>query len=257
MSFRVISSGKSDIGNVRENNEDSFIIISNEKFTVLSVCDGMGGHNAGEVASKLAIDSLNDFVNQKGDFANTWGEDEDFSPGNLFSNKKLIDFIKKVNIKIYEKSLSDNSLRGMGTTINAVFIYDDKATILNVGDSRTYLIRENKILRLTKDNSLFEEVKEKSDLKEEDIEKIFPKNILTKAIGTKIDIEPDLYNIELKLKDRIILVTDGLHDLLSENEILKIGKRGNVNFVTEKLIKRAKEKGGFDNITVITAIILN
>ncbi len=256
MKLKVNSFGKSDIGNERENNEDSFIIISNENFNVLSVCDGMGGHNAGEVASNLAIDCLKNFAYQKGDFAITWREENKNSPCYFFSDEKLIEFVKKMNTKIYEKSLKDESLSGMGTTINAVFIIDDVAKIINVGDSRTYLIRENEILKITKDHSLIEEVKDKGDINEDDIQKIIPKNIITKAIGIKKDVEPDIYTLNLLIKDRIILVTDGVYDFVSDREILNICRKGKVNSVTEKLINRAKEKGGTDNITVITSIII-
>jgi len=255
MNYKILTFGKSDVGNVRENNEDSFLIISDKDFTILCVCDGMGGHKAGEIASSLAVEYLKDFVSQKGDFAITWRGEEEPSPENYFSDNNLIDFCKKLNTKIIDISLSNSSYKGMGTTFNAVFIIKNFAKILNIGDSRTYLIRKNKIFRITKDHSLIQEEMDKGIIDKEEIDKIIPKNIITKAIGIKENIEPDIYFLNLEKKDRLILVTDGIHDLLSDNEIFTIMKKGKIESSTEKMIKKAKEKGGFDNITVVTALI--
>ncbi|MGC8943047.1 MAG: Stp1/IreP family PP2C-type Ser/Thr phosphatase [Caldisericia bacterium] len=252
----ILTFGKSDVGNVRENNEDNYLIITNEDFTVLSVCDGMGGHKAGEVASGLAIEYLKDFVYQKGDFAITWrGEEEKPSPESYFSDKNLVEFIKKLNKKVFDKSKENYIYKGMGTTFNAVFIVGKIAKVVNIGDSRTYIIRKNKISRITKDHSLIQEEIDKGFIDKNEIEKIIPKNIITKAIGIKEDIEPDIYTLNLENKDRIILVTDGIHDLLSDDEIFKIMRKGKIEISTERLINKGKEKGGFDNLTVITALI--
>ncbi|MCX8095739.1 MAG: Stp1/IreP family PP2C-type Ser/Thr phosphatase [Caldisericia bacterium] len=253
----IFTYGKSDIGNVRENNEDNYLILSKENFTVLCVCDGMGGHRAGEVASSLAIEYLKDFVYQRGDFAITWrGEEEESpSPELIFSDKNLIEFCKKLNEKIFDKSISNNNYKGMGTTFNAVFIIDKNAKILNIGDSRTYLIRKNSILRLTKDHSLFQEEMDKGLIDKEEMENIIPKNVITKAIGIKEDVEPDIYSLSLEKNDRLILVTDGIHDLLSDEEIYKIMGKGKLETCVKKLINKGKEKGGFDNMTVVIALI--
>lgn len=256
MKRKILTYGKSDIGNVRENNEDKFLIFSNEEFTVLSVCDGMGGHKAGEVASSLAVDYLKDFLYQKGDFAITWrGDEEKPSPEKIFSDKNLLEFSKKLNEKIYEKSINNPQFKGMGTTFNSVFIFDENMKIINIGDSRTYLIRESKILRLTKDHSLFQENIDKGLSNGNEIENLIPKNIITKAVGIKENIEPDIYTFELKNNDRIILVTDGIHDLLSDEEIFKIMSKGRIDKSSEKLIKIGKQKGGFDNMTVVSCLI--
>ncbi len=257
MKFKINAQYKTDIGNYRENNEDSLKIILKEEFSCLVVCDGMGGHNAGEIASSLAIKYLEDFVYQRGDFAITWkGEEKAPSPSNLFSDENLIDFIKKVNFKIYKESISNENLKGMGSTFNGVFIFDDLMKIINVGDSRTYLIRNKNITRLTKDHSLLQQAIDKG-LSENEAEKLIPKNIITKALGIKEDIEPDLYKIELNLGDRILLTTDGVHDLLSDEEIFKIAKKGKLEIVVNKIVELAKKKGGYDNITVIVAEVKN
>lgn len=255
MNFKIDVQYKTDIGNFRENNEDNFKVILKDEFACLAVCDGMGGHNAGEIASSLAVKYLEDFIYQKGDFAITWkGEENPTSPSNLFSDESLIDFIKKVNSKIHKESIINNSFKGMGTTFNGVFIFDNLMKILNVGDSRTYLIRNKKILRLTKDHSLLQQEVDKGT-PENEAEKLIPKNIITRALGIKEDVEPDLYKYELNIGDRIILTTDGVHDLLKDDEILKIARRGKLEIVVNRIVEKAKRKGGFDNITVIVAEI--
>ncbi len=143
----------------------------------------------------------------------------------------------------------------MDTTFNAVFIFDKNMKIINIGDSRTYLIRESEIYRLTKDHSLFQENIDKGLSDENEIENLIPKNIITKAVGIKENIEQDIYTFDLKNNDRVILVTDGIHDLLSDEEIFKIMSKERIDRSYEKLIKICKQKGEFDNMTVVSCLI--
>ncbi|MDI6860463.1 MAG: protein phosphatase 2C domain-containing protein [Caldisericia bacterium] len=254
MKLKVEVFGNTDRGNLRENNEDSFKIIVKDDFYAFAVCDGMGGHNAGEVASSLAVKYFEDYVNQKGDFAITLGDGTLPSPRDLLKNENLKEFITKTNYKIFKESIKNENYIGMGTTFTGVFIYGNIAKFINIGDSRGYLIRDKNILRITKDHSLLQQEIDKG-LSELDAKKYIPKNVITKALGIKESVDGDIYEIELLDKDKIVLVTDGVHDLLRDDEILKICRKNKVKNAVEKIINRAKKLGGFDNITVIVSEI--
>lgn len=256
MNSQILVYGKTDRGKVRKNNEDNFLILKNNDYVVLSVCDGMGGHNAGEVASKMAINFLKNYVNKNVNLIKNKNEEERInSLNNLFSDENLINLCNEINKKIYDESQINENYSGMGTTLNAVFIFNKIAKVINIGDSRTYLIRKGSISQITKDHSLIQEEKDKGLYNEEDLEKIIPKNIITRAIGIKEDVEPDIYTIEIEEEDKLILTTDGIHDLIKDDEIFKILNGFNLKFSVRNLINLAKKRGGYDNMTIITAHI--
>lgn len=254
MKLKVEVFGNTDRGNIRENNEDNYKIIVKEDFYAFVVCDGMGGHNAGEVASSLAVKYFEDYVYQRGDFAITLGDGKQPSPRDLLKVENLKEFINKTNYKIYKESILNENYFGMGTTFTGVFIYENIAKFVNVGDSRGYLIRDKNIFRVTKDHSFLQQEIDKG-VSESEAKRYIPKNVITKALGIKENVEGDIYEIELFDKDKIVLVTDGVHDLLNDNEILKICKKYKIKVAVEKIINRAKKLGGFDNITVIISEI--
>lgn len=227
----------SDIGNTRDVNEDYVGFFSNEQVSIYIVADGMGGHNAGNVASKIAVESCIEYVKNLEDLSNL---EEEFRNAIYYANKV-----------VYEKSISSNNLNGMGTTITACLIKDNNAIIANVGDSSCYIIRNNSIKKVTKDHSLVQELVDDGSISEEEALKHPNKNIITRALGTKESVEVDIYIIELDSKIKFLLCTDGLTNEISKEEIYDIIINNNNEDASKHLVELSKEKGGRDNISVI------
>lgn len=234
---------KTHVGLVREINEDSFLVIEEfyPKFLVFAVADGMGGHNAGEVASKMIIQGIKDFFieNHNNDIK-------------IFNIERVCCEIKKINNDIYQMSQTNPKFKGMGTTLTLVISFNKKMQIIHVGDSRVYKINRNVMKQLTEDHSLVAELIREGRITKKEA-KIHPqKNVITRAIGTDQSVKLDAFTYEINPEDKILLCTDGLVNSVSENTINTIINE-NINFQekVEKLIKRANENGGKDNITAI------
>ncbi|GEM_PF-468448 len=237
--MKINAYGKSSIGKVRKLNEDSFSFNSSygDKGSIFVVCDGMGGHKAGEVASNYAsVKVVEYFYNSK--------------QRDILS--KLNESIKKVNSDLYKLSSKDISKRGMGTTLVAAVIYENILYFANVGDSRAYIIRNDSIGRLTKDHSWIEEKINDGSLTPQEAKNNPNKNILTKCVGYEPDVEPYFGSFLLKEGDRIILCSDGLWNELNEKEIKNIALfSSDLKKSVDNLIYKAEERGGKDNITVL------
>ncbi len=227
----------SDIGLVRKLNEDYLGSIEDDKKRLYVVADGMGGHNAGEIASKIAVESTIEYVN-------TQAEYDDL--GNILS-----DAIKFANNKIYQHALSDSNTAGMGTTITACLIYNGKTIIANVGDSSCFAIKEDGITKVTKDHSLVQQLVDSGSITEEQATNHPNKNIITRALGTNASVEVDLFHIELAETDKLVLCTDGLTNSVNKNEIYDIATKNNNVDAVRQLIELSKLKGSTDNISVI------
>lgn len=234
---------KTHVGLVRKVNEDSFLVIEefHPKFLVFAVADGMGGHNAGEVASKMIIQGIKDFFveNHNNDIK-------------IFNIERVCREIEKINKDIYQKSQTNPKFNGMGTTLTLVISFNEEIQILHVGDSRVYKINSNTMKQLTEDHSLVAELIREGRITKKEA-KIHPqKNVITRAIGTDQSVKLDVFTYEVNQEDKILLCTDGLVNSVSENTINTIINE-NINFQekAEKLIKRANENGGKDNITAI------
>lgn len=226
-----------DVGNIRHNNEDNLKKYEDSFKRIYIVADGMGGHKAGEVASKLAVDFIVEYFKS----LNTVDKP--------ISNIK--EAIKLSNKEIFEFSRKSINLNGMGTTITAALIIGNKAYIANVGDSSCYLYNNNELKKITKDHSFVQELIDDGTITEAQAFNHPNKNIITRALGTNIDVEVDIFEIAFKEKDKLILCTDGLTNELEKDEILDILKDRDNQLICEKLIKECKNKGGRDNITVI------
>lgn len=228
-------SALSDVGMVRKNNEDSFSICLPHLFVV---ADGMGGHEAGEVASQLAITAIKEHVlkyisEQNGEIL-------------------LRDAICAANRVVYEAAIATPDYSGMGTTVSAVLLKDGLVHWAHVGDSRIYLMREGNHQMLTDDHSVVWQLLKQGGITPEEAKTHPQRNMLTRAIGTDRDVEIDVGKIPLMAGDRIILCTDGLTNLVSSEELAKINARlADTDETAKYLVKLAKERGGFDNITVI------
>lgn len=225
----------SNKGKLRENNEDSYLIKS-ESFLLFAVADGMGGHQAGEVASKLAVDYLGDYqFDLKGD---------------LFA--QIEEVIKEINQEIIRTGLKDPECTGMGTTLSLGFIYEQDLYIGHVGDSRIYLFRDDKLKQLTRDHSLVNQLIEQNRITSEEAFYHPQRHIITQALGIETDLKVDLKKMALKKGDLLLFCTDGLSDMIKFKDIETLFlQQSDINKLSNLLGEKAMENGGNDNITLI------
>lgn len=228
----------SDVGLKRTLNEDFASYLEKQEFKIYVVADGMGGHNAGEVASQMAAKQIVNYVNEKFSISNT--------------ENLVAEAIKKVNKDIFDFSNTNENLSGMGTTVTACFITEKFIHVANVGDSCCFAIKKNEIIKITKDHSLVQELVDSGNISEKEAENHPKKNIITRALGTNSTVNVDIFRLENNEYDLYILCSDGLTNELSKDEILQVvtEEESYIN-VANKLVHLAKEKGGRDNITVL------
>lgn len=235
--------GQTDIGKVRHTNQDAYCALKLTDDSVLAlVCDGMGGANAGNVASETAVNLISEyFINSYRSIMNS---------ETVF--KLLNTAITSANINIYDMSLKNPELTGMGTTVVAAFVRDDFVVICHVGDSRAYLINDDGISQLTRDHSIVQSLVESGKITPEEA-KVHPrKNIITRALGTEENIVLDFYELSLKNGDTVLLCTDGLTNFVDSSKILNIFKNNDICSVAQNLVDTANLCGGGDNVTVVT-----
>jgi PPM family protein phosphatase len=243
MPYKLSAFGLSDIGLIRHNNEDSWATLPSLRLYILA--DGMGGHRAGEVASYETVKALSEAIEKMAECA-----DEEFS---LEEAQGIIEYaIESVNSLIHEMGHSSRELKGMGTTLCTLFFQPKGVVYANVGDSRIYRFRKGELEQLTHDHSLLRELRELGRLNEcGETERCY-KNVLTRAIGTEPYVEAAVDTCELMEDDLYIMCTDGLTDLVSCKEIKTILKHyQSIEESTKALISLAKNKGGYDNITIV------
>ncbi len=227
--------GASDIGKQRELQEDSIYIDKEEKLFI--VADGMGGHNAGEVASNLAVSLIPEKYKKLKEKSLKYALNES---------------LKYANSKIYQQARKNKEQQGMGTTVVLITFYDGQYFICNVGDSRCYLLRKKKLTQITEDHSYVYEQYKKGLISKEEMKKSPYKNVITRAVGVEEEVKADFFIGDVKEGDIFLLCSDGLHSMLNDKEIKKIlQKRTSLKHKVEKLIKEANKKGGEDNISVI------
>ncbi|QZY57120.1 Stp1/IreP family PP2C-type Ser/Thr phosphatase [Crassaminicella profunda] len=232
----------SHIGKVREINEDAYYI-ANGNLNLFIVADGMGGHNAGEVASNVAIQSIKDFMEDH--TSEFFDEDE----------KTVCEILKRATLEanhnIFQRSKREIECHGMGTTLTVVLLLS-KLYIAHVGDSRAYLMRKNKLSQITEDHSLVAELLKNGSITENEA-RIHPqRNMITRALGTEEDIMIDVFTLDLQDDDVILLCTDGLSNLIEVEEIKNVlVDANNMQKACEHLVSLANERGGHDNITVV------
>ncbi len=232
---------KTDIGMVREVNQDyAFVTAASigNLPNLLVVADGMGGHRAGEYASRLAVEVL------KQELENSTDE----SPEAMIRNA-----ITRANERVLDAARQDEKLSGMGTTLVVATVIERTLYFANVGDSRLYLVNDG-IRQLSKDHSLVQEMVRLGGINREEAKYHPDKNIITRAIGAKDEVEIDFFEYRLKKEDIILMCTDGLSNMVEDEEILRVMKSSrDVVETVEQLIERAKDNGGSDNIGVIVA----
>lgn len=233
---------KTDRGRVRTDNQDAYFagkITDGSVFAV--VCDGMGGANAGNVASELAVRHISEYV------IRSYRDGMDMTD----TEKTLKNAIVSANISLYDKAVNNAELAGMGTTAVAAFVKDGTAVIAHVGDSRIYLVN-GEIKQLTRDHSVVQSLIESGKITPEDA-KVHPrKNVITRALGAEENVAVDSDCINLSDGDTLLLCSDGLTNFLDDKDILTIFQNNDISAVAERLVEEANKNGGGDNITVVT-----
>ncbi len=230
---------ETDVGLKRESNEDSFLI--NKELGIFAVADGMGGHRGGEVASSMAIQTLEECIkqNQK--------DTRKMQPRLLLSEA-----YKSASIKIFDKSrIEATELAGMGTTLVSALYFDNTLFIANVGDSRAYLYRSRQIWQLTEDHSLLNEHIKFGLLNEQDADNFLQKNVITRSVGFEREVVCDILERLVEPEDLIILCSDGLSGMVTDSRIAEICQSFRPDKVVEECIREARNNGGDDNITAL------
>ncbi|MDX9856287.1 MAG: Stp1/IreP family PP2C-type Ser/Thr phosphatase [candidate division Zixibacteria bacterium] len=243
--------GKSDRGLVRQGNEDSLSI--DKRNNVYAVCDGMGGHQAGEVASRLAVETIEAAFNA---FAREMLSDPGLALGRTLPAQAelLVKAIRLANRAIHNAARADTGKAGMGTTVVATAFEADIMSVAHVGDSRAYKLLPDRLQPLTEDHSWVAEIQHTQNLSKEEADNLVGKNIITRALGVKELVEVDLSIVKVRPGDTFILCSDGLCGYADDDEIFQVAHAANddINRITGDLIQMANDRGGMDNVTVIT-----
>ena len=252
--LRVEVAGDTNVGRKRNHNEDSFAIIGEHGLYV--VADGMGGHASGEVASRMAVDTLKEFFAATADDPErTWPYKMDRTKG--YEENRLITGIKLANLRIYEAAQRDARRRGMGTTIVSIFTVEDGLYVAHVGDSRVYRIRDEKIEQLTEDHSLLNDYIKMKRLTEEEIANFPHKNVIVRALGMKEHVKVDTMLDKPQPGDIYVLCSDGLCGPATDKEIEEVvNTHSDLKTATKALIDKANSNGGPDNITAVLAKVV-
>ena len=221
-----------DTGRKRRRNEDAYVC----EPPLFAIADGMGGAQAGEVASRLAAAAL------KESGSKTLGGEE-----------RISDLIQEANRRVYDRSSTDPNTSGMGTTITVALVENGNVAFGHVGDSRAYLIRDGRMEQVTEDHSLVNELMKSGKLSREEAETHPQRSVITRALGTDPDVDADTFTIEAKSGDIFLLCSDGLTDMVGEREILELVERNrqDIDAALKSLVKAANRSGGEDNITVV------
>lgn len=245
MSFTFSFGNKTDVGMVREGNEDYLASFKTEAGHVFIVCDGMGGHASGEVASRLAVDTIKSYLEENAD-------------KHCKIDKVLADALHQANNAIMQIAAKSPEFQGMGTTCVILLIKPGQAYMANVGDSRIYVIRNKKIYQLTKDQSFVQSLIDNGYLSYRDAESHPRKNELLQALGVAKELQPDVSLVPLNVyrDDTFLLCSDGLSGMLNDDEILETAKNLDPIDASNALVERANKNGGLDNVTVQIVKIL-
>jgi PPM family protein phosphatase len=256
--IRISVYGCTDVGMVRTNNEDNFLVsdlsagakpteaLQDKKISkrggLIAVSDGMGGAQAGEVASEMAVHTLRTEMMK--------------SVSSRPADEQLVKSVQRANYVVWQESQDNLSRSGMGATLTAVLIRDGKAYVAEVGDSRAYLIRSEQIMQVTIDQSLVELLILAGELTREEAEHAPIRNVILQAIGTQPEVKVALTTIDLRQSDYLLLCSDGLSNKVTDGELLKFTlKSNNLEDACNQLVDLAKRRGGEDNITVVLVAV--
>jgi len=246
ISYKAIS----DVGRKRSANEDSYY--ADGDLNLFVVADGMGGHAAGEVASKIAVDSIQDFIrftNNDKDITWPYEFDETLSMG----GNRLKTAIQSAHAKVLEATSQKKEFQGMATTVVSILMEDGKALVAHVGDSRAYLVREDRLIQLTSDHSWVNEQLRTGAINSQQARNHPYRNIVTRALGGPNPVDVDVSEEHMSDGDIILLCSDGLNTMITDEDILNIIAKNKVDLdkACEELISTANQNGGEDNVTAI------
>jgi serine/threonine protein phosphatase PrpC len=248
--MRALAAGLSDVGLQREHNEDSFVVLN--EYDLYVVADGMGGHRAGDVASRIATETISEFFKSTANDDVTWPFHFDTNLSE--EENRLLTGIRVANRQIFERSTRSREYQGMGTTVVGAMFSPSKRRMYigHVGDSRCYRVRAGQIQLLTRDHSLINDyLVAMPDLTEEQRSEL-PKNVITRALGMQDQVVVDLQHDDPLVGDIYILCSDGLSGMIPDEEIQRIvASSGDIRAACKHLIERANEHGGEDNITAV------
>jgi protein phosphatase len=233
---------KTDRGHVRESNQDAYAVgeFSDEVVWAV-VCDGMGGTAGGNIASSLAVKVISEKIN-----ASYREKMRDMSIKNMLDSA-----LTAANIEVYDMADAQSELKGMGTTVVCAIVRDNQAFIAHAGDSRAYVLTGDKIQQITTDHSMVQDLVKKGKITQEEAEHHPNKNIITRAVGVDKSIEIDFDQIDMEDNSTLILCTDGLSNYVTREEIVELMSDGKHYAFADRLVQKANNNGGGDNITVV------
>ena len=238
--------GLTDTGSVRRDNQDSYAIrVPDDRMAVAVVCDGMGGAQAGNVASAVAVES---FAAAAEDACR-----EELPESDGAWERLAVAACKKANQVVFELSQSNPEYAGMGTTLVGALVLPEKLFVVNVGDSRAYLIRNGEIHQITRDHSLVQLLVSRGELTAEQARVHPKKNLITRALGVDPEVQSDVFCVPAGPGDRLVLCSDGLTNLISDEELLETCREGEPETCCRYLMARTLELGAPDNVTIVMA----
>ena len=232
----VVYSGASDTGRKRRRNEDSYVIAP----PIFAVADGMGGAQAGEIASRLAAAAL-----------------EDTDPGAKSGAERVTSLIQEANRRVHQRAIADPATSGMGTTMTVALVEGTKVTFGHVGDSRAYRYRDGAIEQITEDHSLVNELLKSGKLSPDEADSHPQRSVITRAVGTDPDVDVDSFTIDAEVGDVFLICSDGLTDMVDDEVIRSVLEKfhNDLDRATKSLVSAANRGGGEDNITVVAFAI--
>lgn len=246
-----------DVGRQREHNEDNFLV--DKKLGLFVVCDGMGGHAAGEVASAIAVRTLHDEIRKEAELIQDYLANK--SGAAKVSKRDLLNMLEfsvnRASSKVHAEALKDPNKRGMGTTLVAILVVGKEAFIIYVGDSRIYMLRDGVLEQLTEDHTVYNELIKRKKMSREQVEQLAQKNAITRAVGVYEHAEPDTLVVDLLAGDRFLLCTDGLSGYFEDDpeELGRLLAHEDADAGLRQLIDAANERGGKDNITGVVITV--
>jgi len=247
--MRVRFAGDSNVGMKRAHNEDSFYLPESERLAI--VADGMGGHASGEVASRMAVETISGFFKATQEEQQlTWPFKMD--KGHRYDVNRMITAIKLANLKIHEQAQKDPRCHGMGTTVVSALFVDDALVVGHVGDSRLYRRRDGVFEQITEDHSLLNDYIKMKHLSPDEIAAFPHKNVIVRALGMKDTVQVDVHVDSPRLGDVYLICSDGLSGMMKDEEMAELAMSDrDLDVVCERLITTANKNGGLDNITVV------
>jgi serine/threonine protein phosphatase PrpC len=250
--MKLISFGKTDQGKTRTNNEDAFLV--NDHLGLYAVADGIGGHEGGEVASRLAVEALLGMLSEQFAGSKSAAASHDALEADQ-SVSSMRDAVAFANTTIRQAAAQDPPLTGMGTTVTAVLLRPRTSVFAHVGDSRAYLFRDGTLRQLTDDHSLVAEQMRAGLITPEQARMTPYRHVITRSVGIHPEVHADLGTFEVEKNDTLLLCTDGLTEMVKDEDIARILGSEPPAASAERLIRQANENGGVDNITVVVVRI--